>query len=237
MLAAIWLAAALALPGDSLCERAEYIMHNRHREPAWFDSCSAILARCTGTRRLTLRAEALITIGESETGRADKMRWYVAARAAAESLRAADDRDPYGFVWWAAAQGRILQMRGMVVAVAGAADLRRANERALELDPDCALASFALGRMQEELPGLLGGGPKKAEAWYRRGVASDPNYTIIRLALARALAGQRRREEALAELTRLLAVENPTSPAEAELYDRPAALELRARLQSGGRNP
>jgi len=239
-LAGIGLALTCALTppsatADTGCARARYFLLNRHLAPASLDSCAAALARAhrsgpENEARLALRAQLLVTMGELAPNRATRMDRYSAARAAADSLRTVSGQNPAGHVWWAAAQGRILQMRGVAAAALGAAEIRRANERALALDPDCALASYALGRLCEELPGMLGGGPKRAEAWYRRGVASDPNYTIIRLALAQALARQGRRDEARREIERMLAVSNSTNPAETALSDRPAAQALLGQL-------
>jgi thioredoxin-like negative regulator of GroEL len=64
-------------------------------------------------------------------------------------------------------------------------------------------------------------------------LATDPNYTIIRLELARVYARRRRRDEARRELEFLLATDRPTNPAEFALDDRPAALELLKSLEVG----
>jgi len=235
--AAVSLVAALvtAASPESACARARYFLLNRHVVSSYIDSCDDALAAAARTgqdcqERLVLRAQYLLLRGELAQNPDAKLNWNTAARAAADSLRSMNERNPLGHLWWAAAQGRILQQRGLGAAVKGFAQLRRENERALELDSNCALASFALGRVYEELPKLLGGGPNKAEAWYRRGIRSDSNYTIIRLGLARVLARQGRSDEARAQLERLLAGTNPTNPAEAALSDRPAATELLAQL-------
>jgi len=224
-----------AFRADSACIRARFFLLNRHLSASYLDSCAAALAIAPRTgpqneERLALRAQLLLTLGELAPASKTRADHYAAARAAAESLRALNEKNPLGHVWWAAAQARILQLRGIGASAIGSAGVRRANERAFALDPGCALASFALGRMYEELPGLLGGGLTKAAALYRRGVASDSSYTIIRLALARVLARQGRRDEARAQLERLLAVTDPSNPAEFVLDDRPAAQALLDRL-------
>jgi len=225
-------------PSGLACERARWFLINRHLDPAYLDSSGAALAATAHTgraneERLAIKAHLFMVRGEDEEDPQLKARLYAAARAAADSLRAANEKNPLGHVWWAAAQGRLLEQRNMVAAAAGVAQVRRENERALELDPGCALASFALGRMYEELPRLLGGNLKKAERFLRQGVTSDPNYTVIRLELARVLARQGRREDAVTELRRLLAVTTPTEPAENALNDRPAAVALLQRLAGG----
>jgi predicted Zn-dependent protease len=231
LLGALAPVAVQTAPAVSSCQRARYFLLNWHLRSGGLDSCEAALATIIDTgrqreERLALRAQLLIVRGEFEASPTVKARWYTDARAAADSLRAVNDQNPLGHLWWAVAQGRVLELRGKVSAAMGAAALRRENERALDLDPNCALASYALGRMYEELPGPFGGSLNKADAWLRRGVASDPNYTIIRLGLARVLAKQGRRDEAVAELHRLLAVTHPSNPAEAALNDRPAAKAL-----------
>jgi len=225
------LAIAPAPTAGSRYAQARHWLLNWHLDPSYLDSCTAALAPSprSGTEkeeRLELRARLMMVRADREADPKSKAVLYLAARAAADSLRALNECNPSGHVWWAAAQGRVLELRGPAAAARGAASLRRENERALALDPDCALARFALGRIYEELPGLLGGGIRKAEACYRRGVGSDPNYTIIRLALARALLRQGRRDEARGQLELLLAVTAPTNPAEAALDDRPAAEAL-----------
>jgi len=234
------LGAAPAPAAGTRYARARYWLLNWHLGPAYLDSCAAVLAPAVGCgaereERLELRARLLMVKGDRESSPASRAGWYASARAAAETLRALNERNPSGHVWWAVAQGRILELQGMVAAARGAAAVRRENERALELDRDCALAGFALGRMYEALPGLLGGGAKKAEVRYRRALASDSNYTIIRLALARVLVRLGRCEEARAELGRLLATASPSNPAEAALEDRPTATALLDSL--GGSEP
>lgn len=220
-----------ATASDSLCTQARHYLLNRHLNGSYLDSGEAVLAAVARTGaadglRLELRARFEIVRGERATAREEKLRHYRSAFAAAETLRTRYPRNPLGHAWWAAAQGRSLQLQGGAAMALGAGAVKRANERALALDPDCALASYALGRTCEELPGILGGGAKRAEAHYRRGIQSDPDYTIIRLALARLLIDQRRCDEARAELERLLSTANPTNPAEFFLDDRPAAQAL-----------
>jgi tetratricopeptide (TPR) repeat protein len=238
--AAVSLVAALGAVAspDSALLRARYFLFNRHLVSSYLDSCDAELAAAArkGTgdeERLALRAQYLLLRGELAQNPEAKVSWSYAARAAADSLRSMNEQNPLGHLWWAAAQGRIMQQRGPGAAIGGFTGLRRENERALELDPGCALASFALGRMYEELPKLFGGGPNKAETWFRRGIESDPNYTIIHLGLARVLAKQGRSDEARVQLRRLLAVTTPTNPAEAALDDRPAAAAMLEQLNNG----
>ncbi|MBN2538337.1 hypothetical protein JXB37_08695, partial [candidate division WOR-3 bacterium] len=95
-----------------------------------------------------------------------------------------------------------------------------------------ALARYALGRLFNELPGMLGGSRSRAEDELRAALEADPRLTIARLELARVLAATGRLPEARCQLDTLLAETEPGHPAEYFRHDRPAALELRARLES-----
>lgn len=230
---------ASAAPGaDPACERASYLLCHQHLNQTWFDSARVIVA---GVRQrepnnevgLCLWVRVLLQLGDEAPGRKEKKDWYVRARAAADTLRQLNPGNPNGHMWWATAQGRIGQLDGMVTSAYMIGDLRREYEKALELDSGYALAWYALGRLYAELPPLLGGSLSGAEDYLRHGVAADPNYTIIRLELARVCVRRQRRDEARRELETLLATGQPTNPAEFVLDDRPAALELLKSLGPG----
>jgi tetratricopeptide (TPR) repeat protein len=230
---------ASAVPGaDSACERASYLLCHQHLSQTWFDSARVIVA---GVRQREPESEAglclwtrvLLQVGNEAPGRKEKRDWYVKARAVADTLRRLNPKNPDGHMWWATAQGRIGQLDGIVSSANMIGDLKREYQRVLELDSGYALAWYALGRLYAELPSLLGGSLSQAEEYLRQGLAADPNYTTIRLELARVCVRQQRRDEARRELETLLATGQPTDPAEFVLDDRPAALELLKSLEAG----
>jgi tetratricopeptide (TPR) repeat protein len=223
---------------DSACVRASYFLCHRHLNQAWFDSARTIVAgvrqRDPGNETgLCLWARILLQLGDDAPGRREKRGWYAKARAAADTLRRRSPGNPDGPMWWATAQGKIGQLDGMVSSAGMVRGLKRAYQRVLELDSGYALAWYALGRLYAELPSLLGGSLNRAEDCLRHGLATDPNYTIIRLELARVYARRRRRDEARRELETMLATGQPTNPAEFMLDDQPAALELLKSLEAG----
>jgi predicted Zn-dependent protease len=77
-----------------------------------------------------------------------------------------------------------------------------------------------------ELPALVGGDRKKAEDHYRKGLAADPRFTVLRVDLARLLIAQGRFTEARQELGRVLDESAPTSIADWTVRDRPRARAL-----------
>ncbi|MCX6841424.1 MAG: hypothetical protein NTX53_03955 [candidate division WOR-3 bacterium] len=220
------------------CERASYLLCHQHLNQTWFDSTRAIVAgirqREPGNEAgLCLWARVMLQLGDEAPGREEKRSWYVKARAVADTLRRRNPKNPDGHMWWATAQGKIGQLDGIVSSAGMVGELKQEYQRVLELDSSYALAWYALGRLYAELPSLLGGNLNRAEEYLCRGLAADPNYTIVRLELARVYSRRQRKDEGRRELQALLATGQPTNPAEFVLDDRPAALQLLKSL--GGR--
>jgi tetratricopeptide (TPR) repeat protein len=223
---------------DSACERASYLLRHQYVDQSRFDSARAIVA---GVRQrepgneagLCLWSRVMLQLGDRAPGRKEKRNWYVQARATADTLRTRNPRNPDGHMWYATALGKIGQLDGVFSSVGMIGELKRVYEQVLELDSGYALAWYALGRLHTEVPSLLGGSLSRADDYLRRGLAADPNYTIIRLELARVHLRQRRRTEARRELHALLATVQPTNPAEFAFDDWPAALEMLRSLEAG----
>uniref|UniRef100_A0A7V3PTD7 Tetratricopeptide repeat protein n=1 Tax=candidate division WOR-3 bacterium TaxID=2052148 RepID=A0A7V3PTD7_UNCW3 len=73
---------------------------------------------------------------------------------------------------------------------------------------------------------------KLAERYLIQGLRLDPNYTVIRLDLARVYLKQGRKSEARAQLQLVLKTTKPTYPADFYLEDKPAAEKLLKQLES-----
>ncbi|MBN2538150.1 hypothetical protein JXB37_07745, partial [candidate division WOR-3 bacterium] len=164
-LAGLLLVGRATSPGsDSLLEQAEHLFLNRHLASGWADSALALASRpATGKAGLALRARMYCQLGEEAPDRETQVRLCRRARAAADSLLALDENSAAGQLWRASALGRLVALQGPLRAAAAAADIRRGLERAVELAPRDALARYALGRLMNELPGMLGGSRARAE--------------------------------------------------------------------------
>jgi len=241
MLSVLLVARALtATDVDSACGQASYLLCHRHLDQTWLDSARTVVASIRqrdpdNEVGLCLWARVLLQLGDDAPGRREKRGWYIKARATADTLRRLDPMNPDGHMWWATAQGKLGQLAGVLSSAGMVGELRREYNEVLRLDSGYALAWYALGRLHAELPSLLGGSLSRAEDYLRRGLAADPNYTIIRLELARVCLRRQRRDEARRELNTLLATSRPTNPAEFMLDDRPAALELLRSIKVGSR--
>ena len=232
---------ALSVPpvtsGDSACMQAQYLLCHRHLNQTWLDSARTIVAcvrqqEPTNEAGLCFSARICLLMGDSASGSEKKQDWYMMAAAAADTLRRRNPMNPDGHMWWATAQGRLGQLRGMLSSVAMVSALKREYEEVLGLDSGYALAWYALGRLYDALPSLMGGGLKRAEQYFRRGLVADSNYTVIRLELARVYSREHWWSEARRELGTLLATSQPTDPDEFALDDRPAAIALLDSIRS-----
>ena len=223
--------AAAVLSAAEPLERAEYMFFNRHLNPTWLDSAYNMLEQLHAAdpkdeHCLYLWSRIHIQKGDDARTKGDKLKYFGAAKALAETLIALNDANAEGHCWWGAAQGRIGQTRGVLNSLFMVSGLKRAFGRALELDSSHATAYDALGVLYYELPGLVGGSLAKSEQYLRQGIELDPNYTILRLDLAKVYVKQKRWPAARAQLDSLLATAEPTYPADAELDDKPEAREL-----------
>ncbi|MEO0009142.1 MAG: tetratricopeptide repeat protein [candidate division WOR-3 bacterium] len=223
---------------DTICNRASYFLFNRHLNPHYLDSAYQLLAHA---RQLDPRHEPTLylwsrihtQLGELEPDREQKIRFFERARAIAETLQQVNPNNPDGHMWWAVAQGRIGQTRGVLNSLFMVPALKKAFHRVLELDSNYPTVYEALGVLYYELPPFAGGDLKQAERYLIKGLRLDPNYTVIRLDLARVYLKQGRRDAAREQLRLLLKTAKPTCPADFYLDDKPEAEWLLRQLETG----
>ena len=230
------LAVMLTLAGAATTDRAEYMFFNRHLNQTWLDSAYNLLAAAhaadpTNEHYLYLWCRAHLQKGDNARTKADKLAYFIGAKAIAETLIALNDRSDEGHCWWGVAQGRIGQTRGVLNSLFMVSGLKKAFGRTLEINPSHPTALDALGVLYYELPGFAGGSLAKSEQYCLRGIASAPNYTLLRLDLAKAYAKEKRWYAARAQLDTLLATTDTKYPGDAELDDKPEARQLLKRIE------
>ena len=229
--------AVVAGPSDSVCARAEYMFFNRHLNSTWLDSAYNLLAAAhvaspTDEHLLYLWSRVHVQKGDDARSKAEKLTYFGGAKAIAETLIALNDRNDDGHCWWGVAQGRIGQTRGVLNSLFMVSGLKKAFGRTLELNPSHPTALDALGVLYYELPGFAGGSLAKSEQYYKRGIESAPNYTLLRLDLAKVYLKEKRLYAARAQLDTLLATTDAKYPADAELDDKPEARQLLKQIES-----
>lgn len=233
------LVATLTLAGshaDSVCDHAEYMLFNRHLNHAWLDSSYALLGQLhqqepRDERGLYLWSRVHIQLGDDAASRARKLELFGESKAIAETLLQVNGRSADAWCWWGVAQGRIGQTRGVLNSLFMVPSLKRAFGKALERDPRHPTALDAFGVLYYELPGFAGGSLAKSEDYLKRGIESDPSYTLLRLDLAKVHVRQKRWVAARTQLNALLATRNPRYPGDTELEDKPEARQLLADIK------
>jgi cytochrome c-type biogenesis protein CcmH/NrfG len=113
---------------------------------------------------------------------------------------------PEGHFWTAANMGALAESFGLRQGLKYRGDIKKELETVLTLDPGFQKGSAdrALGRWYNKVPGLFGGSNEKAEMHLRKSLTYDPNSTASHYFLAETLADEGKKQEARAELQRVL---------------------------------
>jgi len=134
----------------------------------------------------------------------------IAAGRTAVSL---EPNRPEGHFWIAANMGALAESFGMRQGLKYRGEIRDEMLMVLKLDPafQKGSADRALGRWYYKVPGLFGGSKKKSEEHLRKSLTYDPNSTASHYFLAETLVADGRKEDARAELQKV--IDAPLDPA------------------------
>jgi tetratricopeptide (TPR) repeat protein len=132
-----------------------------------------------------------------------------ALEAGIEAARAAvavEPRRPEGHFWIAANMGALAESFGLRQGLKYRGDIRDELLEVLAIDPafQQGSADRALGRWYFKVPGLFGGSRKKSEEHLRKSLTYAPNSTVSHFFLAETLADAGRKDEARAELQKVI---------------------------------
>jgi tetratricopeptide (TPR) repeat protein len=126
--------------------------------------------------------------------------------AAGRTAVALEPNRPEGHFWIAANEGALAESFGLRQGLKYRGDIRDELLTVLRLDPafQQGSADRALGRWYFKVPGLFGGSSKKSEEHLRKSLTYNPNSTSSRFFLAETLLDQGRKDEARAELQKVI---------------------------------
>ena len=126
--------------------------------------------------------------------------------AAGRAAVAIDQGRPEGHFWIAANMGALAESFGLRQGLKYRGDIKSALLTVLKIDPAFQQGSGdrALGRWYFKVPGLFGGSKTQSEAHLRRSLAIAPQSTASHFFLAETLLDAGKRDEARAELQRVL---------------------------------
>jgi pyruvate/2-oxoglutarate dehydrogenase complex dihydrolipoamide dehydrogenase (E3) component len=160
------------------------------------------------------------------TTREEKLAAYDRGRQIAKRVVELEPRNIEGRFWYATNTARWGQIKGVVRSLFLLPTVQEEVQIMLHLDPKFASAYALAGNVYYEVPGWFGGGLKKAEEMFRKGLELDPHFTHMRVGLGKALLKQGRVAEARQELQAVLAEQRPSNPADWTLKDAKEAREL-----------
>jgi tetratricopeptide (TPR) repeat protein len=126
--------------------------------------------------------------------------------SAGRAAVALEPNRPEGHFWIAANMGALAESFGLRQGLKYRGDIRDELLTVLRLDPAFQLGSAdrALGRWYFKVPGLFGGSKKKSEEYLRRSLTYAPNSTASRYFLAELLLADYRKDDARAELQKVI---------------------------------
>jgi tetratricopeptide (TPR) repeat protein len=141
-----------------------------------------------------------------------RRREYERGMEAGKRAVAIDAGRPEGFFWMAANMGAMAESFGLRAGLSYRGRIKDALESVLKIDPGFLQGSAdrALGRWYQKVPGLFGGSDKKSLEHLQRALTYNPNSTATRYFLAETLLDLGRRDDARAELLRV--IDAPVDP-------------------------
>ena len=132
--------------------------------------------------------------------------------AAARAAVALEPDKPEGHMWLAANMGALAESFGLRQGLKYRGAIKDELLTVLRIDPAFqeGSADRALGRWYFKVPGLFGGSNRRSEEHLRRSLAYAPNSTISHYFLAETLLDEGKKEEARAELQKV--IDAPVDP-------------------------
>lgn len=151
------------------------------------------------------------TLGDKTTDGKEKEKAFRNGITAGEAAVRAEPNRAEGHFWLGANQGGYAEAKGPLYGLSAAESLRREMETVLKLDESFqgGSAFMVLGRLDVELPTMLGGDPKRAVETLERGLRYGEQNSLYRLRLAEAYLEVKRMNDAREQLNYILNMKPP----------------------------
>ena len=230
----ILLFGALALFSQSTdtatMSRVQKFLSMRNKNPAYIDTCIVLLDDYLKTARETTGARVLLSEiclkkGNRETDNRQKLYWFHRGEEQAQLALAKDSTNGRAKLWEISNLSMSVRVKGILSSLTSIPRIKEGIARALQLDPTYPKAYAAQGIIYAELPSFLGGNLDSSLAYFERGLKLEPNYAGIYVKMARVYALKKEYQTARDLFNKVLAMKNPSDPAEYDLVNRPEALE------------
>lgn len=187
---------------DALYARRDDLTSARRAERIWEER---LRARPSDFESAWKLARARYWIG-GHVPESERKAVYEAGIEAGRAAVKVEPNKPEGHFWIAANMGALAESFGFRQGLKYRGDIKNELLLVLKLDPafQQGSADRALGRWYFRVPGLFGGSRTKSEEHLRRSLTYNPQSTASHFFLAETLRDAGRRDEARAELQRVL---------------------------------
>jgi hypothetical protein len=148
------------------------------------------------------------TLGDKTTDATEREKAFREGIEAGETAVRTEPERVEGHFWLGANQGGYAQARGPLYGLSAAEGLRKEMETVLRLDESFqgGSAYMVLGRLDLELPSMLGGDSKRALETLERGLKYGENSGLYRLRLAEAYIRNKRMDKAREQINYILSM-------------------------------
>jgi tetratricopeptide (TPR) repeat protein len=216
---------------ESPLDRARSLLGAYHQDLTRIDQARDLLEAELGRERkvetLVLLSRISFLLGDVRAVTVDeKLAAYARGRELGQRAVELAPRNEEAHVWYAINTGRWGQAKGVMRSLFLLPTLREELDIIFSLNPRSIRGHALAGNVFFEVPALLGGDRKKAEEHYRKALEIDPQFTVVRIDLARLLIASGRPAEARRELTRVIGETAPSDVAGWTVKDRPRARQL-----------
>jgi hypothetical protein len=165
------------------------------------------------------RSRVYYSLGDDAKANSEKLRLFDQAIQSAKHATEVKPGGVEGHYWLGVGDGGYGEAKGMFKALSMTKNIRTEMEAVIRIDPayENGGAYLVLGRMDFELPGVMGGSKKRAIQEYEDGLRVAPSNPLMKVYLAESYIGADRKPEAKNLLDQVLAA--PASPATPEMRD------------------
>jgi tetratricopeptide (TPR) repeat protein len=174
---------------------------------------ASALAADTNNYQLLWRASRSYYYVGDNTVSAEKLPYFERGIEAGQRAVTQQPNGVEGHFWLGANYGGYSQETGMFKALSTIKKMRTEMETVLRLNPryEEGNAYLALGELDRQLPGILGGDNKRAISYLEQGLSIAPQHMKMKLALAEAYRAAKRHDDARRQLQEILQMPlNPT---------------------------
>jgi tetratricopeptide (TPR) repeat protein len=170
------------------------------------------LVKYGSTYQFLWRASRACYFVGDQVARAEKLRFFERGIETGQLAISLEPDAVEGHFWLAANYGGLAEQKGPFKAIKLIKKIRAGMETVLRLDElyENGAAYLALGEMDKQLPGIIGGNLDRAISRLEKGLSIAPNNLEIKFSLAEAYLERKRKEDARRLLQEI--VKSPIDP-------------------------